>query len=126
MVIVVMVIAEPKLCMPDVTTMAGALSAVARDSSLMCMPHITTMAGALTAIARDASHMCMPHITNMAMSTVISNEYGRGPYSSGERFIPHVGQICQQLAQQSVADLAAYAQLLARVNAILIGDACLS
>ncbi len=48
-----------------------------------------------------------------------------GPHCSGQRLIPHVGQIRQQLAQQSIADLAANAQLLCRVNAILIGDDCL-
>ena len=70
--------------------------------------------------------MVVSMVTSMVMRMATSNEYGRGPYSSGERFIPHVGQVGQQLAQQSVADLAAYAQLLARVNAVLIGDDCLS
>ncbi len=47
---------------------------------------------------------------------------GAAAYSSGQRLIPHIGQISKQLAQQSVADLAPNAQLLGGVNAILIGD----
>ena len=43
-------------------------------------------------------------------------------YRGGKRFIPHVAQVCQQFAQQRVADLAAYAQLLLWVDAVLIGN----
>lgn len=71
-------------------------------------------------------HASRPGMQSTPRARMIQQQVMRPrAHRSGQRLIPHVAQVCQQLAQQGVADLAAYAQLLLWVDAVLIGYHCL-